>query len=321
MYIVSESAVKKVATPKMIFDAVKIAFISVAQNRSNLFPVVIASGLERGDSFSIKSGNLKEPSLCGVKLGSYWPNNHTRHGVPNHSTVTVLLDTETGIAKAVVNAGYLNGLRTSAANAVASSVLARKDSKVLSVLGAGHQAYFEIQALCSLFAFDTIHIWNRTEAKALELAQTIEKDFGVKTISTNIETAVGFADILITVTNSTKALFDASLVKPGTHISAMGADQKGKQELPVDLLKTALCFADFPKQSLIIGEFESLSKADFNAKITAIGEVLVDPAKGRTSNDEITVFDSSGIAIQDLCAAYCVLESTIKAGLAQKVQF
>ncbi len=321
MYVVSEAAVKKIATPKLIFEAVKDAFISVVEKKSTLFPVVIASGLEEGDSFSIKSGNIKEPSLCGVKLGSYWPSNHTKYGIANHSTAIVLLDTETGIAKAVVNAGYLNGLRTSAANAVASSVLARKDSKILSVLGSGHQAYFEIQALCDIFSFETIYIWNRTEEKALEFAKKIEADFRIKTVSKDLKTTVGLADILVTVTNAREALFDASLVKPGTHISAMGADQKGKQEIPVDLLKQAKCFADYPEQSLAIGEFESLSRSGLNTTITAIGDVLIDQSKGRKNEDEITVFDSSGIAIQDLCAAYCVLESTIKSGLTQEVEF
>lgn len=321
MYVVSEQAVKEVATPKLVFNAIKDAFISVVEKKSSLFPVVIANGLEEGDSFSIKSGNIKEPALCGVKLGSYWPNNHTSHGIANHSTATVLLDTETGIAKAVVNAGYLNGLRTAAANAVASSVLARKDSKVLSVLGSGHQAYFEIQALCDQFSFDVIHIWNRTNTKAIEFAKKIEEDFGVKTQASDITTTVSSADILVTVTNAREALFDFSLVKPGTHISAMGADQKGKQELPVELLKSSKLFADYPEQSLVIGEFESLSSTDFDTKVTAIGEVLINPENGRLDNDEITIFDSSGIAIQDLCAAYSVLESTIKLGLAQEVQF
>ena len=321
MYVVSESAVKQVATPQLAFQAVKTAFISVVENKSALFPVVIAEGLEEGNSFSIKSGNIKKPSLCGVKLGSYWPNNHTKHGIANHSTATVLLDSETGIAKAIVNAGYLNGLRTSAANAVASSVLARPGSKVLSVLGAGHQAYFEIQALCELFLFDIIYIWNQTEARAVQFAKSIERDFGIKTLSAALETTVTSADILVTVTNSRAPLFDASLVQSGTHISAMGADTKGKQEIPAELLKHARCFADYPEQSLAIGEFESLSSVDFRPTITAIGDVLIDPSKGRQNEGEITIFDSSGIAIQDLCVAYLVLELTLKLGLTQEVSF
>lgn len=340
MYIVSEQAVKTVATPALAFDAIRKAFIAVAQNRSEVFPVAHAKGVNAGDIFSIKSGNLSvnnasdetAPSnenttpLCGAKIGTYWSQNHAKFNLPNHNTTTVLLNPETGGAYAVLNAGYLNCLRTAAANAVAAKALAKPNSRYLSILGAGHQAYFEAQALCRLFKFEKISIWNRSPERAQALASTIMEQLGIEAVAANLNDTIRAADILVTVTNSTEPLFeDATLVKPGTHIAAMGADRKGKQELPLSLVQQARCFADLPEQSRRIGEFESLSKlteSGANAiSITAIGDVLISPDHGRRTEDEITIFDSSGIATQDLCAAYAVLEASIQKGLVQEVDF
>lgn len=334
MYIVDEKAVRAVATPELAFEAITKAFIAVAENSAEIFPVVHAKGVQAGDTYSIKSGNLSVKStsekntlnLCGAKFGTYWSKNHEKFGIPNHNTTTVLLNPETGSAHAVLNAGYLNCLRTAAANAVATKALARADAKTLSILGAGHQAYYEVQALCEIFKFEKIQIWNRSPERAEKLAKKITEKLDVQAVTLDLDSAIRTADILVTITNARSPLFEnTDLVKPGTHISAMGADQKGKQELPVALVEKSRCFADLPEQSRRIGEFESISKsqpAEDNPKeITAIGNVLLAPELGRRSDEEITIFDSSGIAVQDLCAAYAVLEASIKKGLVQEVSF
>ena len=114
----------------------------------------------------------------------------------------------------------------------------------------------------------------------------------------------------MTVTPSRAALFDAKLIRPGTHVAAMGSDSKGKQEIPVELLRAASLFADFPQQSRVIGEFQHVAaELDAGSKtVTAIGDVLRGAAKGRQSRDEITVFDSSGVSIQDLLVASRIVE-------------
>ena len=319
MYIVSEENVKKIANPELAFGAVSEAFIAAYQNTGNIFPVVIASGCDAGNSFSIKSGNLTYKRLSGLKIGSYWANNHLK-GLANHSTTILLLDEETGITRAVINAGYLNGLRTAAANAVATHQLARKDAHVLGVLGAGHQAIFEIKAICQIRKIDIILISSRTE-ESVERAIKILEVSGIKAIAADYETTCREADILVTVTNSDTPLFDSSWIKAGTHISAMGADQSGKQELPVSLLKKARLFADLPAQSRAIGEFEVASKENPDLSILAIGALLVGDVSGRISEQDITVFDSSGIALQDLCVAARVLDQALVKGLATEVIF
>lgn len=320
MLILSEQSVEKVANRQLAFDAVKTAFVAAHRNMGRIFPVVIAGASDETNSFSVKSGCLTKQRVSGLKIGSFWAHNHHRHGIPNHSTTTVLLDEETGIAQAVVNAGYLNGLRTAAADAVATRALARRNATVLGVLGAGHQAIFDIKAVCKVRSISRILINSRTEASALRAVVELA-NAGIAAETANRETVCRAADILITVTTARAPLFEADWIKPGTHISAMGADQSGKQELPLELVNRARLFADLPAQSRTIGEFEAASKANPDISILSIGAVLTGDVDGRVDDDQITVFDSSGIALQDLCVAKAVLDEAVLQGLATEVDF
>ena len=320
MYLVSEKSVKKIATTTMANKAVTQAFIAAYQDRGEVFPVVHAKGCRDGDGFSMKSGNLLDQKLCGVKIGSYWPNNHHNLNLPNHGTTTLLLDAKTGFPHALISAAYLNGLRTAAANAVATQKLARVEAEVLGVLGAGHQAIFEIKALCEIRKIKKILIHSRNKDTVKHAIMELDKA-GINAQGAEAETVCRSADILITVTNATSALFEAGWVKPGAHISAMGADKPGKQELPVELVLSAQNYADYPPQSIINGEYEAAYNINPNIKVTAIGAVLVGDNVGRTNDDQITIFDSSGIALQDLCVAKLILDEAIKLNLSEEVEF
>ncbi|MCJ8324164.1 MAG: ornithine cyclodeaminase family protein [Rhizobiales bacterium] len=319
MFILSEENVKKIATEDLAFKAVTEAFVAAYELTGKIFPVVIASGCVEGNSFSIKSGNLSVQKLSGLKVGSYWAGNHLK-GMANHSTTTLILNEETGVVQAVINAGYLNGLRTAAANAVATNKLARKNARTLGVLGAGHQAIFEIKAICKVRDIQKILIHSRkpqTVLKAVEQLATI----GIVAESASVEAVCRAADILVTVTNSKTALFKGEWIKPGTHISAMGADQSGKQELPLELVRKAQLYADLPAQSRAIGEFELASGSTKDLKICPIGAVLVGDDEGRVNHEQITIFDSSGIALQDLCIAKTVLDKAIEQELVMEIDF
>ncbi|MBT5073886.1 MAG: ornithine cyclodeaminase family protein [Kordiimonadaceae bacterium] len=319
MHILSEENIKKIANQKIAFDAVEQAFIAAYQQKGNIFPVVHGRGCDEGNTFSVKSGNLTDLRISGLKTGSYWAGNHLK-GIPNHGTTTILLDEGTGFARAVLNAGYLNGLRTAAANAVASNSLARNDASTLGVLGAGHQAIFEIKAICAIRHIKKVLIHSRNE-KTVSKAMMELASSGIFAEYADSETVCRQADILVTVTGAREALFDAAWIKPGTHISAMGADQPGKRELPVELVLKSSLFADYPPQSRVNGEFEAAYGENPDLDITAIGAVLVGEHDGRTDDDQITIFDSSGIALQDLCVATAVLDIAIEQGLAQEVDF
>lgn len=319
MRVVSADVVKAIASKELAIHGVEEAFLAAYNGAGRICPVVIASGCDDGNSFSIKAGCLTSVRLSGLKIGSYWAGNQ-REGLPNHSTTTLLLDEETGFITALVSAAYLNCLRTAAADALATQWLAREDCRVLGVLGAGNQAIFDIEAVCQVRNIDKILINSRSR-DSVDLAIDRLSICGIAAEYSDCEGVCRAADILITITKSRAPLFEASWIRPGTHISAMGADQPGKQELPVSLVRSSRLFADDPEQSRSIGEFEVATRSNPKLDIIAIGAVLAGKTAGRESDAQVTIFDSSGIALQDLCVAKLVLDSAIQKGLATEVEF
>jgi ornithine cyclodeaminase len=314
--------VRRIVTRQLAFDAVREAFEAVAVDRSRVFDVVIGTGLNDGEAFAIKSGIDGENEMVGFKCGTYWAGNYDR-GLPAHGSTIFLLDPETGFPRALVSASYLNGYRTAAANAIAVSSLARSDAAVLGVIGAGHQAEHEIRAVAEVRALSSIKISTRSEARASWIADRL-KDVDIDIRLTSAEDAVRGSDIVVTVTPSESPLVRNEWIEEGTHISAMGADDKGKHELDTTILRRASLFADYPKQSIMIGEFQHayndglIRSAD---DICALGLVTLGIAPDRTSDTQITVFDSSGIAIQDLAVAGAIFEAARQMSEIQYIDF
>ena len=320
--IISEDTVRKIVTRQLAFDAVKEAFEAVAIDRARVFDVAIGTGLHHGEAFAIKSGIDSERELVGFKCGTYWAGNFDI-GLPAHGSTVLLLDPETGFPEALVNASYLNGYRTAAGNAIAVSSLARSDAAVLGVIGAGHQAEQEIRALAEVRALSLIKISTRSDIRASWIADRLQ-DVDINIRFTNAEDAVRGSDIVTTVTPSESPLVRDEWIGEGTHISAMGADDKGKHELDTTILKRASLFADYPQQSIIIGEFQHayheglIKSAD---EICALGSVTSGKSLGRISDTQITVFDSSGIAIQDLAVAGAIFKAAQQSDQIQHVNF
>lgn len=266
------------------------------------FPVVIGHSADPGNRFTIKSGAFD--GAAGVKIGSFWPGNSDR-GLPRHSSTIVLLDETTGRLAAVVEAAAANAYRTAAADALAVSVLARPDAEVLTVVGTGHQALYEARAVVRVRPIRQVLVAGRDLGRAGVLAEAVAGQTGVESRAVDVETGCGSADVLVTATTARSPLFEAAWIRPGTHVSAMGADARGKQELPPELLAHARLFCDLPEQSRAIGEFQH---APADAVLVPLGAVLAGTTPGRTSAAEVTVFDSSGFALQDLTLALALLE-------------
>lgn len=223
--------------------------------------------------------------------------------MPCHGTTVFLLKPDTGELQAVIAASEVNAYRTAAAGAVAVDYLARRDSRVLTVFGTGHQAEYEVLAVCEVRNIEKVLVVGRSRSSASAFIERL-KQKEINAENTSAQSGCEQADIIVTATTAQEPLFDARWVKDGTHISAMGADKTGKHELPVDLYNTATLFCDNKLHSIDIGEFQhSLSQS-----ITEIGHVIVNNALGRKTDKDITIFDSSGIAIQDLFVAAKLLD-------------
>ncbi|MGC3836232.1 ornithine cyclodeaminase family protein [Moritella viscosa] len=309
MKYISEVLSSQLISHELAFNAVSAAFIA-ASEQAKLFPVVIAEGDAENTIFSLKSANTAE--LVGWKVGSYWPGNIEKN-IPCHASTIFLLDQETGRLDAVIEGSTVNAYRTSAADAVAVSVLAREDASCVAIFGTGHQAFYECVAVCRVRDIRIVLVVGRNNDKAQGMVEKL-MGVGIDAQVTGAEEACRAADIIITATTAREALFSAEWVQAGTHISAMGVDTKGKQELPPALFDNAGLYCDFSSQSVVIGEFQHGNKEMGANQLTMIGDVLSGRTKGRVNNTDITIFDSSGIAVQDLFIGQHLLTAAAEAG-------
>ncbi|MCG9731237.1 ornithine cyclodeaminase family protein [Shewanella sp. Isolate13] len=302
MQYLNEAQTANLITHQLAYSAVKDAFIAATTDEATLFPVVNAAGPQADSMFSLKSASTA--TLVGWKTGSYWPGNHAKN-MPCHGTNVFLLSPETGELVAVVAATQVNAYRTAAADAVAVDYLARKDASVLTVFGSGHQAEYEVLAIAEVRDITKVMVVGRDKLRCEQfIKRLIDRGLQAECEIASAQYACEHADIIVTATTATAPLFEAGWVKSGTHISAMGADKVGKQELPAELYHGASLFCDYGAQSLVIGEFQHSP----NGQVTEIGKVITGASVGRVGNDDITIFDSSGIAIQDLFVAAKLLE-------------
>ncbi|MEV8441761.1 ornithine cyclodeaminase family protein [Actinosynnema sp. NPDC051121] len=300
MIFLSEEETRALVTRELAYEAARSALLEAADG-GVLFPAVVGHGSSPANRFTVKSGAAAE--AAGVKIGSYWPGN-TERGLPRHNSVILLFDQAVGRIGAVVEAGFANAFRTAAADAVAADVLARPDARSLAVFGTGPQAWHECLALARVRDLEVVHVVARDADRGARFVADLAAE-GLAAVLTGAEEACRSADVIVTATTARAPLFEAGWVRPGTHVASMGSDAEGKQELPVALLRSARLFCDWPAQSLVLGEFQHVP----DARPTALGDVLAGRAAGRSAADDVTVFDSSGIALQDLHLGLALLRA------------
>lgn len=317
--IVTEQVCQKAMTRADAFSAVSDVFAAMAAGDAVNFPVV-REALGHADAlYGFKSGFDKAGMALGLKSGGYWPNNFER-GLTNHQSTVFLFDPDTGRLKALVGGNYLTAIRTAAASAVSIAQLARTDAKTIGIVGAGHQAAFQLQAALDQRDFTTVLAANRTPGKSERLKSAAEGN-GKTFEEVSAKELAARADVIITIVSAQEPQLLRDWVKPGTHIAAMGTDTKGKMELDPELAVSARLFTDELAQSTTIGEFQhAVQKGLVGEKdITPIGAVINGQSQGRQNADQITIFDGTGVGLQDLAAASVVLARALEQGLAQKL--
>ncbi|MFV2053735.1 iminosuccinate reductase BhcD [Aliiroseovarius sp. YM-037] len=321
MIIVPEKEISGLMTRKDSFDAIKKVFASMSKRTAYNFPV-IREAIGHADAlYGFKSGFDRAALNLGLKSGGYWPGNADK-GLTNHQSTIFLFDADTGKVRAVVGGNLLTALRTASAAAVSVAHLARQDSKVLGIVGAGHQATFQLEAVAEQRDFERVVAWNRTPEKLASLEETAKK-LGLPFESVSLDELGTQADVIVTITSSFDAILNDTQVKPGTHIACMGTDTKGKQEVDAALVARATVFTDEIAQSITIGECQhaitdgSLAEAD----IAELGAVINGDHAGRSADDEVTLFDGTGVGLQDLAVASSVVDLAIEKGVALNVDF
>lgn len=279
----------------------------------------------RGD-IDFKLGYYKANEVISMKASSGgFINNPITHGVPSGMGTILLFDARTCALICVMDGSLITGLRTGAAGAVSVKVLARKDARKIASIGTGNQARMQIRAIKEIMKIEEIHAWDRNPDGLLQYKLDVEREFGIPVIMANSKKeAVEQADILITTTRGKGPVVEAAWVKPGTHIVAIGTDQQGKQELDPEIFRNAKIVNDSIAQCVEKGETwhplnkNIISKDDIYGEI---GEILLGEKPGRENGTEITIFDSTGMAIQDNTTSYKIYRNAIENKVGASFEF
>ena len=262
---------------------------------------------------------------AGVKNVNVHPNNTRKFNLPTVMGLIELVDPETGFPVAVMDGTWITNMRTGAAGGVATKYLARADSEVLGLVGAGMQAFTQIMAIKEVMDIKEVKVSCRTCTDRANFAKMITDNFGIDATAVDtIKEAIVGSDVISTTTPARVPVIKRKWVSNGTHINAMGADAPGKQELESHLLEKAKVVIDCWDQASHSGEINIpvheglIRRSDIYAKI---GDIVNGDKPGRESDEEITVFDSTGLAVQDIVTAWNICQKAMEKGVGQKINF
>jgi alanine dehydrogenase len=298
------------------------AFGDYSRGKSHTFPVVREEIKRHQGIFGIKSGYLETQETLGFKAGGFWKNNNSK-GLTSHQSVMVLFNPETGQPCALVAANYVTKVRTAAIGAIGCKYLARPDSRVLAVIGSGQQGRGQLEATLRILpGIEEIRLYDLHAPAAQALARDMAHRPQKIIVAAGAQEACTAADVIVTTTPSYQAVVMADWVKPGTHINAVGTDTRGKQELDPAIFTRATIVVDNITQCLYLGECQHAYDAGIIKKesiAAEIGEIVNGTKPGRTNAKEITVFDTTGVAIQDLATAGYAVDEALKKGIGVRV--
>jgi len=321
MLIVPEREIPDLLTREASFAAVEKVFAAMDAGDACNFPVVREAIGHEDALYGFKGGFDRKGGVLGLKAGGFWPHNMERRQLINHQSTVFLFDPDTGKVSAMVGGNYLTALRTAAASSVSIRHLARKDAKVLGMIGAGHQATFQLRAALEQRDFERVVGWNYHPDMLPNLAKVCD-EAGVPFQAVDLD-GMTEADVIVSITSAFAPSLMADHVAPGTHIACMGTDTKGKQEVEAQLLARATVFTDEIAQSISIGEAQHAVAEGLiaEADVHQIGAVINGTHPGRTSNEEITLFDGTGVGLQDLAVSAAIVELAKAKGVAIEVDF
>lgn len=320
MRILSEKDIRQGLNVQQVINLVETVYKAKSENNAETWPTIFYDFVPGKADMDIKSGYLKSEKVFGHKTITWFADNEGKQ-MPTLMGVITVFDAETGRAIGVTEAAYITGMRTGASGAIGAKYLARKESETLLVVGSGNQAIFQIA--CSLFALPNlkvVRVAGRDKVKLKRFVDTLSNrlqlEFGMNVDKIrfeavdSLEQAVKQSDIIITVTSSTTPIIKREWVKEGTHLSCIGADMVGKQEIDSSLISEARLFLDDKEHCMQVGEIEvplqegKITESDICGEI---GDLIIGKVKGRTSDEQITIFDATGMAILDIYAAKIAL--------------
>jgi alanine dehydrogenase len=288
-------------------------------------PAVLSMHVPNG-GFHVKAGMLEfDRKYFAAKVNANFPENQKRFGLPTIQGVIVLCDAERGTPLAVMDSREITSLRAAAATAVAAKYLALRDSQTVTICGCGAQGRVQVKALARVCPIQTVFAYDQSEEQALQFARDVTKELTITVRAvTDLAAAARQSDICVTCTPSRQPLLASDDVSPGAFIAAVGADNPEKQELQPNLMAKSKIVADVLQQCAVMGDLHHaleagvLTEADVYAEL---GEVVAGKKSGRESDEEIIIFDSTGMALQDVAAAALVYEKAERQGSGVRFNF
>lgn len=323
--ILSKRDIESVLNISEVISAVENVYSQKTKGAAESWPTLFYDFKTGKADMDIKSGYIRGIEIFGSKTVSWFGENEGKN-LPTLNGVITVFDATTGLPLGVLEGAYITGMRTGAAGAIGAKCLARPDSENLMLLGAGNQAVFQIAATLTLLPqikrvriVDVMSFDNAKEF-ADNITGRLSSQFGIDASSvffeaSELKEAVSASDIIITVTPSHEPVIHKEWVRPGTHFSCIGADMAGKEEIDAEIFRNARIFADDIKHCIEVGEMEIPFKKGIITEshiAGEIGDILSGKAQGRTSEDQITIYDATGMAMLDLATAKLALDSAGK---------
>ncbi|MEW6232701.1 MAG: hypothetical protein AB1566_10385 [Chloroflexota bacterium] len=325
--ILSKKDVQRALPMLECIEVMKAAFAQLSAGQATVplrtqLPVPAHQGVTLFmPAYLAQSGDL------GAKVVSVFPRNPAR-GLPTIHAVVIIVDGETGVPVALMDGTYLTALRTGAASGAATDLLARRDSHVAAIFGAGTQGRTQLEAACAVRPITRALVFDRNPAQAAQYVDELRARGAPfpadMRVAASPEEAVRQADVICTATTSTTPVFDGSQLRPGTHINAVGAYTPQMQEVDAETVRRAKVVIDSHQASLaeagdlIIPLQQGLiAQSHIHAEL---GEIVAGLKPGRERDDEITYFKSVGVAVQDVAAARRVLDRAAELGLGVEVE-
>jgi alanine dehydrogenase len=309
LLLLDKDVVESLLVPDDVIDAVREAFVLHSRREGRVFPVV-REPLATGGIFGIKSGDVPTQNLLGFKAAGFWPGNRQLGGEPHQATI-ILIDPVTGRPICIVDGNAVTTMRTGAAGGLGLQQLARPDSSSVGLFGTGVQARVQLS-----FALRLMPMLKKVRYVSASGQPNLnfEAHFSARcdiALAPDHNAMVAESDVVITATPGGGALFDLGAVRPGTHLNCVGADTKGKRELPDGLLQRVHLFVDDRAQASQFGEMQWAP----NTPCLEIGDLLTNNAQFNRERDDITVFDMTGLALQDLTVARMLFDRARQSGL------
>lgn len=323
--LLSKTDIEQILELDAVIEAVEEGYRAFEGKRVVQPDIVSIEIPQNHGEFDFKAAYSEDTEMVTIKSASGFWNNQKELSIPNSLSTLQIFDGKSGALLCVMDASLITGYRTGAAGAISSKYLARQDASAVGIIGAGSQSRMQLRALCKVRKMKAVYVWSMSESEMELFKKEMESELDIPiSICSSPRQAVENADIIITVTPSKSPMVKAEWVRSGTHIVAVGADMAGKQELDSEIFQKAKIVNDSILQCVERGETQNPIREGIITQqgvYGEIGEIITGKKPGRENESEITLFDTTGRAIQDNFTAVKLFELAVKKKLGTYFEF